>query len=143
MQKITTEIIVSASLQKAWSAYTEPESIKSWAFAGDDWEAPYAENDLKVGGRFLTRMSAKDKSSSFDFTGTYSEVVEFKKIIYQMDKAPEDSKNRECEVIFLDLGNNQIKVTVTFDSEDQNPVDMQKVGWQSILNNFKKFVENN
>lgn len=143
MQKITTEIVVNASLEKVWSAYTEPNSITGWAFASDDWEAPHVENDLRVGGKFLTRMSAKDKSFGFDFTGTYTKVELYKQINYIMDKAPNDSQSREAEILFTDLGNNQIKVTVTFDSEDQNPIEMQKHGWQSILNNFKKYIENN
>lgn len=143
MQKIETEVLVNAGVEKVWSDYTDPESIKGWAFASDDWECPHAENDLKIGGRFLTRMSAKDKSSGFDFTGTYTEVQEFKKIAYRMDKAPNETTARECEVTFEDLGSNQTKVVVIFDSEDENPIEMQRYGWQSILNNFKKFAENN
>ncbi|MFZ2253300.1 MAG: SRPBCC domain-containing protein [Minisyncoccia bacterium] len=143
MQKIKTEVLINAGVEKVWSDYTDPESIKGWAFASDDWECPHAESDLKIGGRFLTRMSAKDKSFGFDFTGTYTEVQEYKKIAYVMDKAPNETASRECEVTFEDLGANQTKVVVIFDSEDENPIEMQKNGWQSILNNFKKFIENN
>lgn len=141
MQKIKTEVLVNAGVEKVWNNYTDPESIKGWAFASDDWECPHAENDLKTGGRFLTRMSAKDKSFGFDFTGTYTEVQDYKKIAYIMDKAPNETAARECEVTFEDLGTQQTKVIVTFDSEDENPIEMQKNGWQSILSNFKKFVE--
>lgn len=143
MQKITTETIVNKNLEKVWNTYTDPKSMTGWAFANEDWECPYAENDLKVGGRFLTRMSAKDKSFGFDITGTYSKIEPHKQIEYKMDKSPNESQNREVEVLFTDLEHNQTKVVVIFDSEDINPIDMQQEGWQNILNNFKKFVENN
>lgn len=143
MQKIQTEIIINADINKVWEYYTNPEKITSWAFASDDWEAPHAENDLRVGGRFLTRMSAKDKSFGFDFTGTYTEVLNLKKIAYKMDKEEGGTEQRECEITFDDLGDSKTKVIVVFDSEDHNPIEMQKNGWQSILENFKKLVENN
>src|SRR3989344_593444 len=102
MQKIKVETIINADIKKVWKHWNDTESIKGWAFASDTWECPYAENDLKVGGRFLTRMSAKDGSTTFDFTGTYTEVVEFKKIKYIMDKADGENQHRECEIIFTD-----------------------------------------
>lgn len=141
MQKIQTEVVVNAWVEKVWEYYTSPEKITGWAFASDDWEAPYAENDLKVGGRFLTRMSSKDKSFGFDFTGTYTEVENFKKITCKMDKEEDSTEQRECEVTFQDLGENKTRVVVVFDAENQNSIEMQKSGWQSILENFKKLVE--
>ncbi len=141
MQKIQTEVILNSDINKAWEYYTDPAKIIGWAFASDDWEVPYAENDLKVGGRFLTRMSAKNKSVSFDFTGTYTEVENLKKIAYKMDKAPHDEAQRECIVTFEEIGEGKTKVAVEFDSENENPIEMQKNGWQSILENYKKLVE--
>jgi uncharacterized protein YndB with AHSA1/START domain len=141
MQKIRVEALVQGTLEKVWKCWNDTESIKGWAFASADWECPYAENDLRIGGRFLTRMSARDKSSSFDFSGTYTDVREFSKIQYTMDKAPEDAVARTCEIVFEDAGNGEVRVIETFDSEDVNDVEMQRAGWQSILNNFKKFVE--
>lgn len=141
MQKIQTETVVNKNVEKVWENYTNPESIKGWAFASDDWECPHATNDLKVGGRFLTRMQAKDGTTGFDFSGTYLEVRNLKNIKYAMDKAPNEEKARECEVIFEDLHDNTTKVVVIFDSENENSVELQRSGWQSILNNFKKFVE--
>lgn len=142
MQKVETVAIVNTEISKVWDHYINPESIKGWAFASDDWECPHAENDLRVDGRFLTRMQAKDGSFGFDLTGTYREVVNLEKIVYVMDKAPEEGNGRECIVTFEDLGNNTTKVIVAFDPESSNPIEMQREGWQSILNNFKKFVEN-
>jgi len=141
MQKIQTEVHIQAGTEKVWDAYTNPEKIISWAFASDDWEAPYAENDLRVGGRFLTRMTAKDKSTAFDFTGTYTDVESLKSIAYKMDKGEGDTENRECEITFDTIDDHTTKVTVVFDAENQNPIEMQKQGWQNILENFKKFVE--
>jgi uncharacterized protein YndB with AHSA1/START domain len=129
MQKIKIETIINA------------DSIKGWAFASDTWECPYAENDLRVGGRFLTRMSAKDGSESFDFTGTYTDVIDGEKIKYIMDKAENEVEHRECEVIFMDQGDSTTKVTEEFSPEQMNSEDLQRAGWGAILDNFKKFVD--
>lgn len=141
MPKIHTEVFVNKNKEKVWQEYTNPESIRNWAFASDDWECPNATNDLRVGGKFLTRMQAKDGSYGFDFTGTYGEVENLKKIKYFMDKASSEEKSRECEITFEDMGNDVTHVIVVFDSENENPIEMQKNGWQSILDNFKKHVE--
>jgi uncharacterized protein YndB with AHSA1/START domain len=141
MQKIQVEILINAGVDKVWKDYTDPKCVTGWAFASDDWECPYAEAEVKAGGRFLTRMQAKDKSFGFDFTGTYTVVEEGKRLVYKMDKTDTELVARECEVTFESVGANLTNVIVVFDSEDENPIEMQKGGWQSILNNFKKFVE--
>jgi uncharacterized protein YndB with AHSA1/START domain len=141
MNKIQIEIIVKGDLKKVWRFWNEPELIKSWAFASDDWECPYAENNLVVGGTFVTRMSAKDKSVAFDFSGTYTEVKEYEKIRYVLSNNINDSSARTCEVTFSDMGDGRVKVTEVFDPENQHSEEMQRNGWQSILNNFKKAVE--
>ena len=85
---ITVETIVKAPLSKVWEYWNKPEHIVHWAFAADDWEAPAAENDLRVGGKFKTVMAAKDKSASFDFGGVYTVVKENELIEYDMDDNP-------------------------------------------------------
>lgn len=141
MEKIHVEINVHGNLDKVWKVWNEPELIKQWAFASDDWECPYAENNLVVGGRFVTRMSAKDKSFSFDFSGTYTNIKEYEKISYVMSDDVNDTMARRCEVTFADLGDGTVTITELFDPEKENSIEMQKNGWQSILNNFKKAVE--
>lgn len=141
MSKIQVEIVVNSNLEKAWKFWNEPELIKLWAFASDDWECPHAENDLVIGGKFVTRMSAKDKSFSFDFTGTYTNIEEYKKISYVMLKDINDIEARKCEVTFSDIGDSKIKITEAFDPENENSEELQRNGWQSILNNFKKAIE--
>ena len=141
MPKIHTEVLVNKDKEKVWQEYTNPESIKNWAFASDDWECPKASNDLKVGGKFLTRMQSKDGNYGFDFTGTYREVENLEKITYVMDKASSEEKSRGCEITFEDVGNDLTRVIVVFDSENENPIEMQKNGWQAILDNFKKYIE--
>lgn len=141
MKKIQVEILVNSNVKTAWHFWNEPELIKSWAFASDDWECPYAENNLAVGGKFVTRMSAKDKSFSFDFSGTYTDIKEYERISYVMSNDINDKNARKCEVIFEDLDNDKTKITEIFDAENENSEDRQKDGWQSILNNFKKLVE--
>ena len=132
--KITVEKSVAAPLEKVWSAYTTPADIKQWNAASDDWHTTSAEVDLKVGGSFKSRMEAKDGSFGFDFGGTYNEVTPNQTIAYTMDD------DRKVKVSFVENGD-QTKVVETFEAENQNPVEMQKNGWQAILNNFKKYVE--
>lgn len=141
MNKIQVNIIVDSNIENAWRFWNEPELIKLWAFASDDWECPHAENDLKVGGKFTTRMAAKDKSFGFDFSGTYTDVKVYEKICYVMSDDINDTEARRCEIFFSKTEDNKVKITETFDPETQNSEEMQKNGWQSILNNFKKAVE--
>ncbi|MEJ2055500.1 MAG: SRPBCC family protein [Calditrichaceae bacterium] len=132
--KITVESIVAASAQKVWDYYTKPEHITRWNFASDDWHCPRAENDLKVGGKLKSRMEAKDGSFGFDFEATYNEVLDQKKITYTMDDG------RQAAIDFENLGD-RTKITIIFDAESENSVEMQKNGWQAILNNFKNYTE--
>lgn len=141
MNKIQVEVLVKGTIEKVWKFWNEPEYIKLWAFASDDWECPNAQNDLKVGGKFVMTMSAKDKSFSFDFAGTYTEIKQNEMIGYVLSNDINDKQARRCEIIFEDMGDGTVKIIETFDPEDQNSIEMQKNGWQSILNNFKKAVE--
>lgn len=131
---ITVTTIVKAPISKVWEYWIKPEHIIHWAFASDDWEAPKAENDLRVGGKFKTRMAAKDKSQGFDFGGTYTAVKEHELIEYDMD----DGRHARVEFSKLPEG---VEVTVTFDPENMNSIEMQRGGWQAISNNFKKYAE--
>jgi len=134
--KITIETTINADVNKVWDFYVAPEHITKWNFASDEWYCPSAENDLRVGGKFKSRMEAKDGSFGFDFEGVYDEVVDRGKISYAMPDS------RQVITNFESLGE-KTKVTSAFDAENENPVEMQRVGWQSILNNFKKYVESN
>ena len=141
MQQLTTEAIINEPVEKVWQYYTEPAHITKWAFADDSWHAPKAENDLRVGGRFVTRMEAKDGSAGFDFGGTYDEVVPNKKIAYTMDFKNGETP-RKAVIEFQELGNST-HVKVSFDPENENSHELQVTGWQGILNNFKAHVEGN
>ena len=134
--KINIETLISADVKKVWDCWTKSEHITKWNFASDDWHCPSAENDLKVGGKFKSRMEAKDGSFGFDFEGVYDEVVDHKKIAYTMP----DSRQ---VITYLENLGDKTKVTTTFDAENENPVELQRTGWQSILDNFKKYVESN
>lgn len=133
--KITIEATVAADTDKVWDTWTQPEHITKWNFASDDWHCPKAENDLRTGGKFTSRMEAKDGSFGFDFEGIYDEVDDRKTITYTMPDG------RQATTHFEDLGE-KTKVTTTFDAETVNDVEMQRAGWQAILNNFKSYVEN-
>lgn len=135
-ESVTIETVISAPIEKVWKCLTEPSHITQWCHASDDWEAPHAENDVRAGGKFKTVMAAKDKSFSFDFGGIYSKVKEFELIEYYLG----DSRYVKIEFTKVPEG---IKVTQTFDIESSNPKEMQRAGWQAILDNFKKHVENN
>lgn len=132
---IMIEAAIAAPIEKIWTYWTEPEHIKNWSFASDDWCTSSATNDLRVGGKFSSRMEAKDGSMGFDFGGTYTAVKTNEIIEYTL------GDERKVKVKFIKNGDNY-NVIETFEAEDANPIEMQKDGWQAILNNFKKYVEN-
>ena len=131
---VTIEANIAASIEKVWKCWTEPEHITKWNFASDDWCAPRAVNDLRAGGAFSFRMEAKDGSFGFDFAGVYDEVTPHQKIVYTI------GDGRKVSIDFSQQGNS-CRVIETFEAESMNPVEMQREGWQAILNNFKKHVE--
>jgi uncharacterized protein YndB with AHSA1/START domain len=141
MNKITIKTAVNAPITKIWEYWSRPEHITNWAFASDDWEAPEAENDLREGGKFKTRMQAKDGSMGFDFTGVYTSVKKHALIEYNMDKAASETVSRHVKIEFKEAPES-VGITITFDAEKENPIKMQREGWQAILDNFKKYVEN-
>ena len=132
--KITIATNVESSTEKVWTAWTSPEAIMSWNFASDDWCCPSAQLDLKAGGKFCYRMEAKDGSAGFDFSGDFTKVEEMKRIEFCL------GDGRTVEVDFESVGD-VVKVTETFEAEDENSAEVQKHGWQSILDNFKKHAE--
>jgi uncharacterized protein YndB with AHSA1/START domain len=132
--KIEIEATIKAECAKVWEYYTNPKHITQWNFAADDWQCPSASNDMRVGGKYEARMEAKDGSFGFDFITIYSAIVENESFTYAMEDG------RQATVEFKDKGK-ETEVKVTFDAEGQNSLEMQKSGWQSILNNFKKYTE--
>jgi len=134
--KITIEAQVAASVQKVWDYYNKPQHITQWNFAHESWQCPSAENDLRPGGKLKSRMEARDGSFGFDFEATYDEVAPLSKIAYTI------ADGRKVETDFTDVGGKTRIVTV-FEAESENPVEMQKGGWQAILDNFKKYTEAN
>ncbi len=135
-KKITIQADISADTKKVWYYYMLPEHITKWNFASPDWHCPNAENDIRVGGKYSARMEAKDGSWGFDFEAIYDAVVEYKNFIYTMP---------DGRMVTVDFENNgdKTRVVVTFDAETENSEDLQRNGWQAILDNFKKYVENN
>lgn len=133
---IIVEAIVNAPVEKAWEFWTKPEHITQWAFASDDWHAPHAENDLKTGGKFKTTMAARDGSFSFDFEGTYTNVKEHGLIEYAI------GDGRKVTITFSNADGGT-KVVESFEAEGTHSIEQQEAGWQAIMNNFKKYTENN
>lgn len=131
--KITVETNVKAPVAEVWRAYTTPEDIKQWNAASADWHTTAASVDLREGGQFSSRMEAKDGSFGFDFAGTYTKIVPLQRIDY-------DFGDRKAQVEFRPAGD-MVGVRVTFDAEQEHSVDLQRNGWQSILENFKRHVE--
>lgn len=134
--KVTVESTIAADRNKVWDYYTNPKHITKWNFASDDWHCPSAENDMKIGGKYSSRMEAKDGSWGFDFEAVYDEVLNNERFIYTI------ADGRKVKVDFENL-DNKTKVTVVFEAENQNPVEFQKGGWQAILDSFKKYTESN
>jgi uncharacterized protein YndB with AHSA1/START domain len=131
---ITIETVVNAPVEKVWEYWNEPKHITQWAQASPEWHAPYADNDLRVDGTFKTTMAAKDGSMSFDFGGVYTAVQQHKLIEYTM------GDGRKVSVSFSDLGGST-KVVETFEPESTNSIEMQRGGWQAILDSFKNHTE--
>ena len=132
--KITIETVVKAELNRVWEAWSNPEDIKQWNAASDDWHTTQSAVDLREGGRFSSRMEAKDGSEGFEFEGTYTQVVPRKLIEYRM------GDGRDVRVEFKpDAGG--VLVRETFEAETQNPPEMQRGGWQAILDKFASHVE--
>jgi uncharacterized protein YndB with AHSA1/START domain len=132
--KITIETAVKATPDKVWAAWNDPEDIKRWNAPQDDWHTTRSTVDLREGGKFLSRMEAKDGSAGFDFEGTYTRIVPHKTIEYRM------SDGREVQNEFIERAGD-VLVKVTFDAETENSPEVQRAGWQAILDNFGRYVE--
>lgn len=133
---ITVQNTINASIDKVWEFWTQPEHIKNWSFASAEWHSPKAENDLREGGKFTTTMAAKDGSMSFDFGGEYTLVEKHKAIKYVMEDG------RKVEITFNETPDG-VEIIESFDPESENSDEMQQGGWNSILDNFKSYVEQN
>ena len=131
--KIVAETLVNAPIDAVWRAYTTPSDITQWTTASPDWHTPRATVDLRVGGEFTSRMEAKDGSFGFDFAGTYTNIVPNSLLEYTFG-------DRSASIAFRP-GAAGVTVRVTFDAEEENPVEMQRGGWQAILDNFARYVE--
>lgn len=131
---ITVQTTVNAPLAATWDMWTAPKHIMQWNSASPDWHTPSATSDLREGGIFSCRMEAKDGSVGFDFGGTFTKVIPEKTLAYTM------SDGRTVSVTFEEK-DGAVHITETFDAETENPVEMQREGWQSILDNFKKYAE--
>jgi len=132
--KITVETTVQAPIERVWSAWTTPEDIKQWNTASEDWHTTNSTVDLRVGGTFSSRMEAKDGSFGFDFAGTYTKIEKYELIEYTFG-------DRTAQTEF-DATETGVIVRTTFDAESENSIEQQRHGWQAILNNFAKHVEN-
>lgn len=135
MEQIKIETHINVRVETIWNAYNSAEDIMQWNHASDDWHCTSSINDLRIGGKFKNRMEAKDGSMGFDFEGTYTALDPFKKIAYVMPDG------RHVEVSFHSK-KSATDITVVFAAESENPIDMQRNGWQAILENFRSYVEN-
>jgi uncharacterized protein YndB with AHSA1/START domain len=131
---VTVKANIQASVEKVWHCWTDPQHIRQWNQASDDWHTPYADNDVRVGGTFCWRMEAKDGSFGFDMRGTYEIVNLHEAIRYRMEDG------RQVDLTFIHH-NSSTEVIETFEAETMNPVELQRQGWQAILNNFMRHVE--
>jgi uncharacterized protein YndB with AHSA1/START domain len=133
--KITVQTLVNADLNSVWDAWNNPDDINQWNSAQDDWHTTSSTVDLREGGKFSSRMEAKDGSMGFDFGGTYTRVVPRSLIEYRMED------DREVSVEFAEQPTGGVLVKETFDAETENTPELQRQGWQAILDNFGRYVE--
>lgn len=134
--KITIEATVNAPIEKVWKNWNDPDDIMKWNSAHPSWHCPKAENDFRIGGKLNARMEAVDGSMGFDFWGIYTEIKNHELIAYTL------GDDRKVEIIFTANGDST-KIVETFEAESENPIEMQRDGWQAILNNFKSYTESN
>ena len=132
--KITIESTVNAPVEKVWESWTKPDHIVKWNYASDDWHSPWAKSDFREGGNFSARMEAKDGTMGFDFGGVFNVIKTNEYIETTL------GDGRKVETSFIKQGN-QTKVIETFEAENTHPAELQKNGWQAILDNFKKYTE--
>jgi len=132
--RISVQVTINAPIEAVWKYWTTPEDIVKWNNASDDWHTPYAENDLRNGGKFRSRMEARDGGSGFDFEGAYENIIDRELIEYTL------ADGRKVKVVFSAEGR-ETKIVETFEAENTNPIEMQRAGWQSILDNFKRYAE--
>jgi uncharacterized protein YndB with AHSA1/START domain len=133
---MTVRAIINAPVEKVWKCWTTPDDIIKWNHALDDWHTTHAVNDLRLWGKFSSRMEAKDGSTGFDFSGVYKRVILYKQIEYTLDDG------REVTITFNSF-EDKTEIIETFETENVYPAEMQREGWQAIMNNFKKYVEKN
>jgi uncharacterized protein YndB with AHSA1/START domain len=131
---VTVHVLVNAPIDKVWDFWIDPRHIVNWNFASSDWHTPQATNDVREGGSFSYFMEAKDGSMGFDFEGIYKHVDKSNRLVYTL------GDGREVSIDFVDI-DGKTEVIESFEAEKTNPVDMQRKGWQAILNNFKRYVE--
>ncbi len=136
MDEITVKVIIEASVENVWKLWVDPKDIIQWNNASDDWHTTNADNDLREGGSFNFRMEAKDGSMGFDFGGVYEKVITNGQIDYII------GDGRKVKILFYSTGN-KTEVIETFEAESTQSIELQKSGWQAILNNFKKYAELN
>lgn len=134
--KITVQTLINSSVEKVWKCWNTPSDIEKWNAASDDWHTTKSENDVRNDGKFTYRMEAKDGSFGFDCDGIYTKVIINELIEYTM------ADGRKASIVFKTL-DNKIEVVETFEAENENPIELQRGGWQAILDNFKKYVEQN
>ena len=128
------ETLVHAPINLVWDTWNSPNHVVHWNHASDDWHSPKAENNFVVGGKFVYRMEAKDNSFGFDFSGTYEEIVDKKRVVTRLDD------NRLVKTEFH-VENDSVRIVETFEAEDQNSIELQREGWSAILNNYKLYTE--
>lgn len=134
--KLTVSAVIKAPISMVWKRWTSPEDIVIWNSASEDWHTPVAENDLRVGGKFRSRMEARDGSMGFDFEGIYEKVKLHELIEYEI------ADGRKVSIVFKNHGD-ETEVVETFEAEEFNSVELQQAGWQSIMDTFKKYAEQN
>lgn len=132
-EKITVQATINADKRKVWNYYTNPKHIVNWNFADPSWHCPVAENDMRVGGKYRSRMEARDKSFGFDFEAIYVEIIEEEQFTYEF--------GGRLATVKLNRISNETQISVSFDPEKENSIELQKQGWQAILNNFKAYTE--
>jgi uncharacterized protein YndB with AHSA1/START domain len=130
---IAIHAIVPVSPEQAWDAFTTASAITQWNQASPEWHCPWATVELQVGGKYVARMEARDGSFGFDFEAVYEAVDPHRALTLRMDDG------RRAHTTFVGEPGGT-RVTTTFDPESSNPIEMQRDGWQAILDSYAAYV---
>jgi uncharacterized protein YndB with AHSA1/START domain len=143
---LTISRTYNATAERVFSAWTDPESLKSW-FGPEGVETIGADVDLSVGGRYDLHMRTPEGSEIHHF-GTYREIDPFRRLVFTWvldGQACGGSKDVFVETLVaidLEASEDAVELTLTHSGfPNQASCDGHRFGWDLSLQSLDRFVE--